>query len=62
MMKMKVKLFLRLKVITAVYNVICYYCLCVITASRATRTKKKSTNDDDEEEDVSKTKSIYSTL
>ena len=26
------------------------YCLCVITASRATRAKKKSTNDDDEEE------------
>ena len=37
------------------------YCLCVITASRATRTKKKSTNDDDEE-DVSTTKSNYSTL
>ena len=36
--------------------------LCVITASRATRTKKKSTNDDDEEEDFSKTKSNYSTL
>ena len=29
------------------------YCLCVITASRATRAKKKSTNDDDEEEVVS---------
>ena len=59
MMKMKKKLFLRLKVITVVYNAICY-CLCVITASRATQ---MSTNDKDEGEVVSsKTKCNYSSL
>ena len=35
------------------------YCLCVITASRATQ---KSTNDEDEGEVVSKTKSNYSNV
>ena len=35
------------------------YCLCVITASRATQ---MSTNDEDEGEVVSKTKSNYSSL